>query len=172
MFGKILAARRAAPVAHALRGLQILFAAATILALPAPQPASAQNFGAAPRLFVIKNDLGGDVGARANKITAMRNEGARVEIRGQVCYSACTMYLQLPGTCISRQTEFGFHRPSYYGVSLSPEQFEFWSQVIAMHYPPALASWYMREGRYSRSLVKISGAELIRLGVPECAASS
>ena len=27
MFGKILAARRAAPVAHALRGLQILFAA-------------------------------------------------------------------------------------------------------------------------------------------------
>lgn len=124
--------------------------------------------GYAPRPIIIRNDLGGDVGARANKISAMAASGQTVEIRGSVCYSACTMYLGLPGSCISRTTQFGFHRPSYYGAALEPDQFEFWSQVIAAHYPKALKTWYLQKGRHRASLQMISGAELIRLGVREC----
>lgn len=141
-----------------------------ILTLVAGGPAAAQAVpvGYAVRPIIVRNDVGGDVGVRANKISAMAASGQSVEIRGSVCYSACTMYLGLPGTCISRTTQFGFHRPSYYGAALSPDQFEFWSQVIAAHYPPPLRKWYLREGRYSTKLKMISGAELIRLGVPEC----
>lgn len=117
--------------------------------------------------IIVRNDLGGDVGARANKIRAMAAAGQSVEIRG-ACYSACTMYLALPGSCILRTTQFGFHRPSFFGVPLRPKDFEFWSQVIAAHYPPALKSWYLSEGRYSASLKMLSGAQLISLGVPEC----
>lgn len=124
--------------------------------------------GYSPRPIEIGNDLGGDVGARANKIAVMRANGQSVAIRGPSCYSACTMYLALPGSCIDRGTRFGFHRPSYYGTALTPEQFEFWSQVIASHYPASLQSWYLTEGRYSARLRMIAGAEIIRLGVPEC----
>lgn len=121
----------------------------------------------APQI-TIRSDMGGDVGARANKIRAMRASGQAVAIRGPSCYSACTMYLSLPGSCISRKARFGFHRPSYYGAALSPERFEFWSRVIASHYPAPLQSWYMAEGRHSISLRMFSGADLIRMGVSEC----
>ena len=135
----------------------------------APQAkAQAVPAGYAVRPIVIRNDVGGDVGVRANEISAMRASGQSVEIRGAVCYSSCTMFLALPGSCVSRHTQFGFHRPSYYGTALSPEKFEYWSQVIAAHYTTPLHDWYLRTGRYSTQLMMISGAEIIRLGVPEC----
>jgi hypothetical protein len=123
---------------------------------------------AAPGVKVVQSDMGGDVGARANQIEAMRRNGQSVEIRGAACYSACTMYLSLPNSCVSRNTRFGFHRPSFYGAALAPDKFEFWSRVIAAHYPAPLQSWYMSDGRYSVAPRLISGAEIIRMGVPEC----
>ena len=136
------------------------------------EPARAQTqlvvAGYSPRPIEIGNDLGGDVGARANRIAAMKANGQSVAIRGPSCYSACTMYLALPGSCVSRNSRFGFHRPSFYGSALSPEKFEFWSQVIASHYPASLQSWYLSEGRYSARLQMVAGADIIRLGVPEC----
>ena len=160
-------ARRIHPVSARLAALlgAALFAFAGLVA---PAGAQAVPAGYAPRAVVIRNDMGGDVGARANKIAAMRAAGQSVELRGSACYSACTMYLALPGTCINRRTQFGFHRPSYNGIALAPDQFEFWSQVIAAHYPPAIRSWYLREARYAVRPVVLPGAELIRLGVPEC----
>ena len=136
----------------------------------APTMAEAQTITVGysrPERVLVRNDLGGDVGARANKIHDMTVSGQSVEIRG-ACYSSCTMYLGLPGSCTSRNAQFGFHRPSFYGAALAPDQFEFWSQVIAAHYPPALRDWYLTQGRYSASLKMISGAQLIKLGVPEC----
>lgn len=117
---------------------------------------------------VILNDSGGDVGARGNKIRAMRAAGQIVQIRGAICYSACTMYLGLPGSCVSRKTQFGFHRPSFFGAALPPAKFEFWSQVIAAHYPTPLHNWYLQVGRYSNVPIVISGREIIRLGIAEC----
>lgn len=150
----------------------LAFMAAIGLGLPlSGGPATAQPVIAAahsPAPIVVGNDLGGDVGARANRIAALAATGRPVEIRGAACYSACTLYLGLPGTCISRKTQFGFHRPSFYGAALPPEKFEFWSQVIAAHYPPALREWYLREGRFSARLRKISGGALIAMGLREC----
>ena len=136
----------------------------------AANPAQSQVVSAAysPRQIVIGNDMGGDVGARANKIALMRSNGESVAIRGPSCYSACTMYLALPGSCVDRDTRFGFHAPGFYGRQASAEQFEFWSQVIAGHYPASLQKWYLAEARHSSRLRMVDGAEIIRLGVPEC----
>jgi hypothetical protein len=167
----ILPARAAHSRPHVFVILATAFLAAALTVF-APQPAAAQSVGYAPRAVLIRNDMGGDVGARANKIAAMRAQGQHVAIVGAACYSSCTMYLGLPGTCVSRKTQFGFHRPSFYGAALSPAKFEYWSQVIAQHYPAALQGWYLRVGRYSTNLIRMSGAELIRLGMPECDATS
>ncbi|MFD2175823.1 hypothetical protein [Rhodobacter lacus] len=140
--------------------------AAPVMPVAQAQAQTAAVSYAASRI-VVRGDLGGDVGARANKIRAMAAAGQSVAIQG-TCYSACTMYLGLPGSCVNSKSRLGFHRPSYFGLSLSPAKFEFWSQVIAAHYPPPLRRWYLREGRYSASLLMVTGAQLIDLGVPEC----
>jgi len=163
---RLLRARVARSRPHVL--LSMILAGLMLLTGAEPGVAQSVPAGYAVRPIVIRNDVGGDVGVRANQIAAMRAAGQSVEIRGAVCYSACTMYLALPGACVSRHTQFGFHRPSYYGTTLAPDQFEFWSQVIAAHYPAPLHDWYLRTGRYSRQLMMISGAEIIRLGVAEC----
>ena len=150
--------------------LSIVAALGLGLPLVGPGTATAQTMSAGysqPAPLIVRNDLGGDVGAFANRIRAMAAAGQSVEIRG-ACYSACTMYLGLPGSCINRNTQFGFHRPSFYGAALAPDEFEFWSRIIAAHYPPALRDWYLREGRYSVSLQMLSGAQLIDLGIAEC----
>ncbi len=120
-------------------------------------------------VIVINNDRGGVVRKRVNEIKRLRAAHKRVEIRGRICYSSCTMYLGLPDTCVSPDTSFGFHGPSYYGTRLSNRDFEYWSNVIASHYPQPLRRWYLREGRNRISgFYKISGRELIRLGIKPC----
>lgn len=88
---------------------------------------------------------------RVSQIALLRRSGRAVEIRGEHCLSACTMYLTLDRLCIHPDTVFGFHGPSDYGKPLLPQQFEYWSRIIADHYPPALAGWYMRVARHSLS---------------------
>ena len=162
-----IARLRAGRLRGRLPSCGLALALALLLGL-STQEVSAQTYqGSYSAPVIVRNDLGGDVGARANKIHDMTVSGQSVEIRG-ACYSSCTMYLGLPGSCTSRNAQFGFHRPSFYGAALAPDQFEFWSQVIAAHYPPALRDWYLTQGRYSASLKMISGAQLIKLGVPEC----
>lgn len=162
--------RKAGRLASLVLSSVLVLAQAAVPTL-APTGAEAQAIPAGysrPAPIIVRNDPGGDVGARANKIRAMADSGQSVEIRG-ACYSACTMYLGLPGSCISRNVQFGFHRPSFYGAALAPDQFEFWSRIIAAHYPPALRNWYLAQGRYSARLQMLSGAQLIDLGIRECA---
>ena len=133
-------------------------------------PAAAQTANSARAgVFVVSNDRGGLVGRRAEQIEQILAAGQRVEIRGRVCLSSCTMYLGLPQTCISPNTSFGFHGPSYYGSALSASDFEYWSNLIASYYPAPLREWYMRKGRTRISgYFRISGRELIRLGIRQC----
>ena len=125
-----------------------------------------------PARLVVRNDPGGSLQDRLRALSGLRQSGTRVEIRGGYCMSACTMYLGLPNTCVSPNAVLGFHGPSsrYYGIALPPDKFEYWSQVMASHYPAPLRQWYLREGR--RIIVgfhEIRGRELIRMGVPRCA---
>jgi hypothetical protein len=123
----------------------------------------------AQQVIVIGNDQGGYVGERAGIVDRIRALGTRVEIRGAICYSACTMYLGAGNVCITPATRFGFHGPSRHGQALDPAGFDHWSGVMARYYALPLRQWYMTTARYERTQVaELSGAELIRLGYPAC----
>ncbi|MDZ4136361.1 MAG: hypothetical protein U1D06_12330 [Paracoccaceae bacterium] len=133
---------------------------------------SAQNTaqGMMPSL-VITTDRGGALQERLQQVEALRRSGQRVEIRGY-CVSACTLYLGLPHTCVSRTTVIGFHGPQsqFYGVGLPRAEFERWSRIMADHYPVPLRAWFMARGRnLTMELQTFRGVDLIRMGVPECA---
>lgn len=118
---------------------------------------------------VVQNDRGGVVGRRAQEIAQIQSQGQRVEIRGSVCLSSCTMYLGSGDVCVDPKTKFGFHGPSYYGKPLKTEEFEYWSAVISSFYPQNLRNWYMTKGRYKfDGYYTLYGAQLIQMGVPKC----
>ncbi len=120
---------------------------------------------------VIRNDVGGGVMERAKLIQTYQKNGTRIEIRGQFCMSACTMYLRLHDTCVTPNTVFGFHGPSsqVYGIALSSASFDRWSRVMADHYPEPLRSWFLQEGRHRIvGFHQFSGHDLIGFGVPRC----
>jgi len=120
--------------------------------------------------MVVRNDKGGNVEQRVHQIEQLRQAGTRVRIVGR-CDSACTMFLGLPRACVARTARLGFHGPQsqYYGISLPPHQFEYWSGVMADHYPPRLRARFMAEWRNTTmGLHVISGAEAIRMGARAC----
>lgn len=123
------------------------------------------------QVVVVKNDRGGGVIERARLIKKYEADGTRVEIRGNYCLSACTMYIGLQNACVAPQTVFGFHGPSsqVYGISLNQNAFDFWSRVMAEHYPEPLKSWFLNKGRNRTvGFYEYSGADLINMGVARC----
>lgn len=123
----------------------------------------------AQQVIVIGDDRGGGLNTRAQLVAQIRAAHARVEIRGSICYSACTMYLGAGDVCISPQTTFGFHGPTRDGRPLAPADAERWSAVMARHYPEGLRQWYMATARFATgSLYRIRGADLMRYGYPAC----
>lgn len=121
------------------------------------------------QVLVVGNDLGGIVSARAMEVQRINMTGTRVEIRGDICLSSCTMYLGAGDVCVSPDTDFGFHGPSFFGATLPEEDFEYWSRVIANHFNAPLREWFMREARYRQLRhYTVTGQELIRIGYPAC----
>src|SRR5690606_32198055 len=98
--------------------------------------------------LVVTNDNGGLLRPRRAEVRALQASGRRVELRG-TCNSACTMYLGAPGVCIDPRAELGFHGPSWYSSPLPPQDFDYWSRELAVHYREPLRSWFMRKARYS-----------------------
>lgn len=130
----------------------------TVLSLAAVQAAAAP--------YIVSTDRGGDLADRLREIEHILEAGLSVQIRGRVCYSTCTMFLGLPGTCVTPGTVFGFHGPSRGGHRLAPAEFEYFSRVIASYYPRRLADWFMARGRHKiRGVYKLRGADLIRQGL-------
>lgn len=119
--------------------------------------------------IVINGDPGGSVRARHDEIEEINRLGQRVEIRRGTCMSSCTMFLGADNVCVSPQASFGFHGPYRFGEKLSQGEFDQWSRIIASYYPAAVRDWYMTKARYKTyTATRLSGAELIRLGVPRC----
>ena len=156
------------------RTIGIVFTTATLLIPPSIAAAQSQtpastnaNFSASP--LVVRNDRGGLLRERISQLAQLRQESRPVEVRGNICFSTCTMYLGLPNTCVSPNTTFGFHGPSSYGRALDPTTFNNASRIIADHYPPALRTWYMNTARYSlNNLHRVSGSNIIAMGVRAC----
>lgn len=143
----------------------LIFLAVVVLAGFNPARAGGSTDGA----YVVGNDRGGFLRDRLIELRNLRASGRRVEIRGRICYSTCTMLLGLPQTCISPDTTFGFHGPSKSGNRLSPERFEYFSRVISQYYPAPLRSWYMTTGRNRiKGMHRIRGSEIIRMGIRAC----
>ena len=123
----------------------------------------------AQQTLVVGNDRGGLVGERARLVDRLRQNGQRVEIRGNICYSSCTMYLGASNVCVSPKTTFGFHGPSRSGVALPPAQFETWSRLMASYYNAPLQQWFLQQGRYTiNEIYEMSGSQLIQLGYRTC----
>ena len=120
-------------------------------------------------VIVVGNDRGGYVGARAQEISRIVASGSRVEIRGNICLSACTMYLGAGNVCVTPTTTFGFHGPSANGRPLPPDRFDHWSRVMARYYQEPIREWFMSSARYQQNgYYRISGSQLIRLGYTSC----
>lgn len=139
--------------------------AAACLALASLLPAAAS----AQETYVVGSDRGGYLRDRLIELSNLRRQGVQVEIRGRVCFSTCTMFLGLPGTCVDPNTTFGFHGPSRRGRRMAQKDFDHFSRVIAHYYPEPLRVWFMETGRNRISGVyKMKGSEIIRMGVPAC----
>lgn len=127
--------------------------------------------GAQPPVMVVANDPGGSVPDRLALIERLRRDGTRVEITGDYCLSACTLYLGLPRACADPDTIFGFHGPgsAVYGIGLTPAAFDHWSRIMARHYPERLRGWYLAVARKrTTGFHSVRGRDLIALGVAEC----
>jgi hypothetical protein len=119
--------------------------------------------------YVVMNDHGGDVATRIKEIKFVANHYTRVEVKGGVCLSSCTMFLGLPQTCVHPETKFGFHGPTDHGRPLPKERFDYWSEQIAAHYPPSLKHWYIQKGRYLlKGYYCLTGQQLITMGIHRC----
>ncbi|KQB17263.1 hypothetical protein H9N28_06240 [Rhodobacter capsulatus] len=133
-----------------------------------PGASRAQDMYLATNPIIVTADRGGYLGKRSDQIDRMRSMGQRVELRG-TCLSACTMYLSLPNVCVAPDAVLGFHGPSKNGIPLPQRDFDYWSQVMARNYSEPLRSWFMTKARYiTNGYYKVSGAELIRMGYPQC----
>lgn len=123
----------------------------------------------AQQSYVVGTDRGGYLHDRLIELSNLRRNGVHVEIRGRVCYSTCTMFIGLPHSCVDPNTTFGFHGPSRSGRRLAKAEFDYFSTVMAEHYPKPLRDWFMTTGRNKISGVhKMKGRELIRMGVRAC----
>lgn len=119
--------------------------------------------------IIVYRDPGGSVRDRYNEIQKINALGQKVEIRNGACMSSCTMLLGVHDVCVTPDAIFGFHGPYRFGSTLTPEEFDQWSRVISSHYPIAVQNWYMQKARYKTyTASRLSGAELIRLGVNQC----
>ncbi|MEM7295892.1 MAG: hypothetical protein AAF330_04575 [Pseudomonadota bacterium] len=118
--------------------------------------------------LIVQNDRGGGVMARAQEISALRLGDRRVELRGS-CFSACTMYLGLAKTCVHPDATLGFHGARRQSeTEAMPRSLA--AQLVAAHYPALLQRWYLSEGQYipGDRVARLSGQELIDMGVPRC----
>lgn len=121
--------------------------------------------------LIVQNDRGGSVRERVELIETYRTRGTRIHIRGRFCLSACTLYLGLDGTCVAPDTIFGFHGPSsqFYGFALPFQSFDYWSRLMADHYPEPLRTWFIENGRHRIvGFHEFSGQSLIEMGIAQC----
>jgi len=105
---------------------------------------------------------GGDVGRMARHVQAVADAGDIVRI-DERCASSCT--LQLLVGCVTPDARLGFHAPH---VIEGPATAELWARLIAAHYPPQMAQWYL-DGPAGRAwMTWIDGRQAVAMGATPC----
>lgn len=117
--------------------------------------------------YTVTDDMGGPVQARLEDMQSLH--GVRIEGR---CYSACTLYLGLPDTCVTLSSRLGFHSPYWRLAGFQmPLPFKEWERVtllMAAQYPEPMRDWWMRDARHRIDTVVISGARAVEMGAKRC----
>lgn len=140
---------------------------ATALSLNCQAMAAQGPTRAAP--LIVGNDPGGRLRPRIALVDRLRVSGRRVEIRGDYCFSACTIYLGARNVCVRPGTRFGFHGPSFRKGPNRFDRFDRWSRKMASYYPAPLRSWFLSYARFlTKRHATVTGRELIAMGVPRC----
>ncbi|MEJ2023122.1 MAG: hypothetical protein P8X43_14160 [Maritimibacter sp.] len=149
---------------------------ATMIALTAAIATSAQaqtvgraSFAPASMGVInVADDYGGYIASYMDRIDGIRAKRTPVAITGD-CRSACTLYLGAGNVCVTRSATLRFHGPSKSGTPFPQTQFDTFSKMMARYYPEPIKNWFMTKARYRiNGTYAVSGAELIRLGIPEC----
>ena len=120
----------------------------------------------------IRDHRGGYLPRVVAEVAAMNGAGVAGRIDGAFCFSACTIYLSLQDVCVAPWTQFGFHAPrdARSGRHLSGAAFDHATSHVARYYRPALAAWWMHQGRHVRKGMAFrTGADLIAMGYRACA---
>lgn len=123
---------------------------------------------------VVGDHIGGNLSGMIADVTDINEMSLPVWITGKYCYSACTIFLGSHQVCISRTTQFGFHKPKpeIHKGQLEHGIIQRAIQRAGEYYNATLRNWWIRTGSKSTSLINISGSELIRIGYKECPKSS
>jgi hypothetical protein len=115
----------------------------------------------------VRHDMGGVISERIAEMQGM--DGVRIVGK---CYSACTLYLGLPHTCVTPSARLGFHSPfmrvAGLDVPMQPDQWEATTRFMAAHYPTGIAEWWMRDARHRTNPVILTGRQAIEMGARPC----
>lgn len=97
---------------------------------------------APPAIVRIQDDHGGEIGRYLAQAGLFRACHARPRIGG-ACFSACTIYLGVPGACAEPTAVFGFHAAYYPGQFGAPPDALVAGATAAMlsSYPAAIKAW-------------------------------
>ncbi len=124
--------------------------------------------GAADR--VATEDGGGNLRAYAAQVRELNERGATKAISG-VCASACTMFLGVKKVCVEPSAQFWFHA-AHLPDDATPD--ELGSLQMLSYYPPSVRAWAISvralESADFNDAKKLTGEDLIRMGVARCPA--
>jgi len=125
---------------NSLKSMAALLAVAATLLGGLPGQANASGL-LRPNHVTIWNDRGGRMIQYALNAKRIQKAGKQVRFSGR-CDSACTLYLGLPRSCISRNASFGFHLP--YGSTTEGNRAA--AQYMMRKYPGWVRSWIHSKG--------------------------
>jgi hypothetical protein len=118
--------------------------------------------------FVLRADIGGDVGAYAKHFADIEKRSIPVRIIGD-CLSACTMILKNKLACAMPGARFGFHLAHKYNPETreTGEISDYGNKVLWEHYPIHVRQ---RLGTIPLNMIYIKATDFIRPCKPESAA--
>jgi hypothetical protein len=121
--------------------------------------------GKAAPMVLIKDDLGGNIGAYWSRFVAIRDAGEQVEIDGK-CFSACTMVLGIVPQnriCVTENALLGFHaayRPGILGFKVINEPA---TRTLLSFYPDRIRQWIASNGGLGTEMMYLSGRDLLAM---------
>jgi hypothetical protein len=111
---------------------------------------------------IIRSDPGGLIESYAREFHDIAARGDRIVIDGP-CFSACTIALSLPTTCVTDRAVLGFHLPRQLGEDSKVELSLEMASLMWGFYPPAIQQWLRDRGGLGPHIKYLRGRDLMKL---------